>query len=80
MAWSRTTLWRWRGGRKPRWGTIPAPIALGYIHGLFSLPKNAHCAKIFMMAAAVHGHVEAIDDLKLLRACAACGAPDASRT
>jgi hypothetical protein len=52
---------------------------VGYVHGQCGLPKNAHCAKIYMMAAAKQGHAEAIEDLKLLRACAACGTPDASR-
>ena len=44
------------------------------------LPKNAHCAKIYMMAAAKQGHANATKALKLLHACAACGTPDASRT
>ena len=60
------------------------------MHGRHGLPKNAPSAKIFMMAAADQGYAaadeayaagfEAIEYLKLLRACAACGAPDASRT
>jgi len=50
------------------------------MHGKFGLPKNTHCAKIYMMAAAKQGHAMAIKNLKLLRACAACGTPDASRT
>jgi hypothetical protein len=54
-------------------------LGLSYMHGESGLPKNAHCAKIFMMAAAKHGYADAIENLKLLRACAACGAPDASR-
>jgi len=54
-------------------------LGLGYMHGKFSLPKNAHCAKIYMMAADKQGNPEAIEALKLLRACAACGTPDASR-
>ena len=62
-------------------GSIPSQynLGLGYMDGTFGLTKNAHCAKIYMMAAAKQGHAEAIEDLKLLRACAACGAPDASR-
>jgi hypothetical protein len=35
------------------------------------------CAKIFMKAAAKQGDVKAIEDLKLLNACEACGAPSA---
>ena len=54
-------------------------LGVGYMHGEFGLPKNAHCAKIYMMAAAKQGDADAIDDLKKLRACVACGAPDASR-
>jgi hypothetical protein len=54
-------------------------LGRGYMHGECGLPKNAHCAKIYMMAAAKQGHAEAIEALKLLRACAACGTPDASR-
>jgi hypothetical protein len=54
-------------------------LGLGYMHGLYGLTKNAHCAKIYMMAAAAQGHAQAIEDLKILHACAACGAPDASR-
>ena len=54
-------------------------LGLGYMHGMCGLPKNAHCAKIFMMPAAAQGHPEAIEALKLLNACAACGAPDATR-
>ena len=55
-------------------------VCLGYLKGRFGLTKNAHCAKIYMMAAAAQGDARAIEDLKLLNACAACGAPDASRT
>jgi len=54
-------------------------LGLGYMHGRFGLPKNAHCAKIYMMAAAKQGHSDAVEELKLLHACAACGALDASR-
>jgi len=54
-------------------------LGQGYMHGTFGLTKNAHCAKIYMMAAAKQGYAMAIEDLKLLNACAACGAPDASR-
>ena len=57
-------------------------LGRGYMHGEAGLPKNAHCAKIYMMAAAdqdYSGQAEAIEALKKLRACAACGAPDASR-
>ena len=55
-------------------------LGMAYTHGKCGLPTNAHCAKIFMMAAAKQGHGEAIGALKELRACAASGAPDASRT
>jgi len=55
-------------------------LGLGYMHGSVGLPKDAHCAKIYMMAAAKQGQAEAVEALKLLHACAACGAPDASRT
>ena len=55
-------------------------LGLGYTHAEFGLPSNTHCAKIYMMAAAAQGHVQAIEDLELLHACAACGAPDAPRT
>jgi len=55
-------------------------LGLGYAHGQFGLTKNAHCANIYMMAAANQGHARAIEDLKELRACAACGTPDAPRT
>ena len=51
----------------------------GYMHGEYGLPKDAHCAKIYMMAAAAQGNAKAIEALKLLNACAACGTPDASR-
>ena len=54
-------------------------LGQGYMHGVFGLPKNAHCAKLFMMAATKNGCARAIEDLKLLNACAACGAPDATR-
>jgi TPR repeat protein len=54
-------------------------LGLGYTEARLGLPKNAHCAKIYMMAAAKGGHPDAIEALKVLRACAACGAPDASR-
>jgi len=55
-------------------------LGRGYTYGRFGLPKDAHCAKIYMVAAAAQGHAEAIEALKLLHACAACGAPDAHRT
>ena len=55
-------------------------LGLGYTHGKFGLAKDAHCAKIYMLAAAKQGHAEAIEAPKLLHACAACGAPDAPRT
>ena len=51
-----------------------------YTHGTRGLPNNAQCAKIFMMAAAAEGDDNAIEALKLLRLCASCGAPDATRT
>ena len=57
-------------------------LGRGYMHGSFGLSKNAHCAKIYMMAAADQDYPSqagAIELLKELRACAACGAPDASR-
>jgi hypothetical protein len=57
-------------------------LGRGYTHGEYGLPKNAHCAKIYMMAAADQeypGQAEAIELLKELRACAACGVPDAPR-
>jgi len=54
-------------------------LGMGYTHGKFGLTKNAHSAKIYMMAAAKGGYSDAIEALKLLQACAACGAPDASR-
>jgi TPR repeat protein len=54
-------------------------LGLGYTSGRFGLTKNAHCAKIYMMAAAKGGDAKAIEKLKLLHACAACGAPDAPR-
>jgi hypothetical protein len=60
-------------------------LGLFYMHGGEGVPKNTHCAKIYMMAAAAHkGHktaatIHAVEILKMLRACAACGAPDASR-
>jgi len=54
-------------------------LRLKYMHGECGLTKNAHCAKIYMMAAAKQGHAGAIDNLKVLNACAACGAPDAPR-
>ena len=34
-------------------------LGLGYMHGHFGLTKNAHCAKIYMMAAAEQGHARA---------------------
>ena len=55
-------------------------LGRGYTRGKYGLPKNEHCAKIYTMAAAKQGLAEAIEHLKLLHACAACGAPDASRT
>jgi hypothetical protein len=54
-------------------------LGLGYMKGRFGLAKNAHCAKIYMMAAAAQGNARAIVKLKLHNACAACGTPDASR-
>jgi len=48
--------------------------------GTRGVPKLAACAKTFMEAAAEQGQVDAIEALKLLDACAACGAPDATRT
>jgi hypothetical protein len=54
-------------------------LGQGYMRGNFGLTKNAHCAKIYMMAAAKQGMARAIEDLKLLRACAGCGTPNASR-
>jgi hypothetical protein len=54
-------------------------LGLGYMHGTFGLTKNAHCAKMYMMAAAKQGYADAIKALKVLNACAACGTPDASR-
>ena len=63
-------------------GDVCSQYALGrgYMHGTHGLPKYAPNAKIFMMAAADQGHAEAIEALKLLRACTSCGAPDATRT
>jgi TPR repeat protein len=54
-------------------------LGLKYGHGQCGLTKNAHCAKMYMMAAAAQGHARAVEALKVLRACAACGAPDAPR-
>jgi hypothetical protein len=54
-------------------------LGQSYMHGGYGFTKNAHCAKIYMMAAAAQGHAKAIEELKLLHACAACGAPDAAR-
>jgi hypothetical protein len=57
-------------------------LGLGYMRGAYGLPMNAHCAKIYIMAAADQdypGQAQAIELLKELRACAACGAPDAPR-
>jgi TPR repeat protein len=42
-------------------------IGEGYRFGKYGLPKSAHCAKIYKMAASATGHVEAIEDLKELR-------------
>ena len=53
-------------------------LGLSYTHGKYGLPKNAHCGMIFMMAAAKQGDADAVKALKELRACAACGVPDAS--
>jgi hypothetical protein len=69
----------WKKGALGDDATSQYNLGVGYMHGTFGLPMNAHCAKICMMAAAKQGHAEAIEDLKLLHACAACGAPDASR-
>ena len=55
-------------------------LGLCYMHGRYGLPKYSQSAKVFMMAAAAQGHAEATEDLKLLRACTSCGAPDATRT
>ena len=55
-------------------------LGLGHMDGKYGLPKSTHCAKTFMMAAAAQGYPLAIEDLKELRACAACGTADASRT
>jgi len=55
-------------------------VGLGYLKGRFGHTKNAHCAKIYMMAAAAQGDAKAIEDMKLLNACASCCAPDAGRT
>jgi hypothetical protein len=55
-------------------------LGLGYMHGQYGLLKDAHCAKIYMMAAAAQGNVKAVEDLQLLNACAACGTADAPRT
>jgi len=54
-------------------------LGAAYTEGGSGLCKNVHCAKIYMMAAAKQGDVDAIEALLLLRACAACGTPDASR-
>jgi TPR repeat protein len=51
-----------------------------YTRGTRGLPKSAPNAKIFTMAAADQGNAMAIEDLKLLRMCASCGAPDATRS
>ena len=60
-------------------GDVSSQCSLGLCHmlGKHGLSKNAVCAKIFMKAAAVRGDDLAIEALKDLNACAACGAPDA---
>jgi len=55
-------------------------LGLGYMQGSAGPTKNAHSAKVYIMAAAEQGHARAIGLLKELRACAACGALDAPRT
>jgi len=70
----------WEKGAVGDDATAQYNLGVGYMNGRFGLPKNAHSAKIYMMAAAKHGHADAIEALKLLHACAACSAPDASRT
>jgi len=55
-------------------------LGSSYANGKYGLPKHAVRAKSFMKTAASQGHVEAVAALKLLNACAACGAPDASLT
>ena len=61
-------------------GDAHSSLGMGYMDGRFGLPKNTYCAKMYMMAAAAHGLAPAIEDLKELRACAACGTHDATRT
>jgi len=50
-------------------------LGVSYMYGSSGLTKNAHCAKIYVMAAAKQGMIRAIEALKLLHACEACGAP-----
>jgi TPR repeat protein len=54
-------------------------LGLCYMDGNFGVTQNAHCANIYVMAAAKQGYARAVEVLKLLHACAACGTPDASR-
>jgi TPR repeat protein len=64
-------------------------LGVGYMDGVYGLPKDVKRAKAFMKSAATRGCAEAIESLKVLGGCAmeldpgpcvSCGAPDITRT
>jgi len=50
-------------------------LGTAYMNGECGRPKNTFIAKVYMKGAAKHGNAEAIELLKVIRACAACGRP-----
>jgi len=64
-------------------------LGVGYMYGMYGLPKDVVLAKAFMKSAAKKGHADAAKQLKLLGRCemelepgqcVSCGAPDITRT
>jgi TPR repeat protein len=48
-------------------------LGKAYTYGGCGCSKNLFCAKIYMKGAAKQGQPDAIELLKVIRACAACG-------
>mmetsp|Transcript_10244 Transcript_10244/g.25081 ORF Transcript_10244/g.25081 Transcript_10244/m.25081 type:complete len:226 (+) Transcript_10244:304-981(+) len=55
-------------------------LGTAYMNGTCGCPKNTFIAKIYMKGAAKQGNAEAIELLKVIRACAACGVHNAGST
>ena len=64
--------WWYKGADHNDEGSLLS-LGTAYMHGTCGLPQNTVCGKIYMKGAAEYGNAEAIELLKVLRACVCCG-------